>query len=355
MHRFIKKYVGSCLECAYNKDSAAKQKSGHLFPIKKINIPFHTLHIDHLGPFMRSKKGNAYILTIVDGFTKYFFVKPVKTTKTRCTLNVLENIFYDFGLPSRIISDRSTSFTSAAFKRFCGFHGIKHTLNAVACPRANGQVERFNQTILDSLTKYNIYNDEHKWDIHLGKIQWGLNNSVNATTQKTASEALFGLRLRDSLCNKLDVGADVEPEHYEVLRDEISTNIQACQEKQKRQHDAGRAPATVYKKDDLIKITRTNFYNKGNSTKLLSKFVGPYKILEVLGNDRYKITEIPGFNKKRRSYESVVAADRIRPWINISSEDHEFYDSSIIEYSDSEQEDVPLSELQRRKQMKVKM
>lgn len=352
MRRFIKKYVESCLECAYNKDNAARQKTGHLFPIKKINIPFHTLHIDHLGPFMRSRKGNSYILTIVDGFTKYVFVKPVKTTKTKCTLKVLENIFYDFGLPSRIISDRGTSFTSATFKKFCDLHGIKHTLNAVACPRANGQAERCNQTILNSLTKYNIYNDERDWDMHLGKLQWSLNNTINATTQKTPSEAFFGMKLRDSLGNKLSIDTGVHLENLEDIRNTISTNIQASQDKQKRQHDAGRAPATIYKEGDLVKITRTNFYNKGNSTKLLSKFVGPYKILEVLGNDRYKIVEIPGFTKKRKSYQSVVAADRIRPWINISSGDHKSCDSSGTELSDSEQDedDIPLSDLQRRKQ-----
>lgn len=113
----------------------AVYKSGHLFPIEKICIPFHTMHIDHLGPFVRSKNGNTHILTIVDGFTKYVFVRAVKNMKTKT--KVLQNIFFDFGLPARIVSDRGTSFTSSAFKAFCDEHGIKHILNAVACPRAN--------------------------------------------------------------------------------------------------------------------------------------------------------------------------------------------------------------------------
>lgn len=111
----------------------------------------------------------------------------------------MQVFFYDFGLPSRIISDRGTSFTSLAFKRFCDGHGIKHVLNAVACPRANGQAERYNQTILKALAKHNDGNDESNWDMCLGKIQWGINNSVNSSTHKSATEALFGLRLRDSL------------------------------------------------------------------------------------------------------------------------------------------------------------
>lgn len=62
-------------------------------------------------------------------------------------------------------------------------------------------------------------------------------------------------------------------------------------------------------------MARSNFYNKGNSTKLLSKYTGPYKIEKALGNDRYLIRNILGFNKKSKLTETVVAADRIRPWI----------------------------------------
>lgn len=273
LRRFVKKYVESCLQCAYNKDNMAKKKSGHLYPIQKVDIPFHTIHIDHLGPFTKSKKGNAYILTIVDGFTKYMFAKAVKSTKTKHTLRVLQELFFDFGLPSRIVSDRGTSFTSTAFQKFCHIHGIKHILNAVACPRANGQAERFNQTILQAMSKLNINTDERDWDMQLGQVQWGINNTINSTTKKTASEALFGIKLRDSLLNKLDIGEENFPADLQVIRKEVDRNIQSSQEKQKRQYDADRVPAAVYSKGDLVKITRTNFKNHGNSKKILSKFI----------------------------------------------------------------------------------
>lgn len=319
LRRFVKKYVSACIQCAYNKDSTSRHKTGRLYPIEKVNIPFHTMHIDHLGPFVKSKNGSSYILKIVDGFTKYLFVRAVRDTKTKTTLKALTSIFYDFGLPSRIISDRDTSFTSLTFKRFCDSQGIKHVLNAVACPRANGQAERYNQTILKALAKHNDGNDERNWDMCLGKIQWGINNAVNSSTQKTATEVLFGLRLRDSLANKMDISADIALDTIQNIREEVSANIHTSQAKQKENYDAGRAIAPTYNKGDLVKITRTNFNNKGNSTKLLSKFIGPFKIVEVLGNDRYKIAEIPGFSNRKHKFESVVAFDRIRPWININS------------------------------------
>lgn len=131
---------------------------------------------------------------------------------------------------------------------------------------------------------------------------------------------MFGVKLRDVLSNKLNT-ENYSSNNCELqqVRDQISNNIQKDQAKQKEKHDAGRIPATKYEIGDLVKIFRNNFDNYGKSTKLLSKFVGPYKITEVLGNDRYRITDIPGFTKKGKPYKTVIAADRIRPWVHIKA------------------------------------
>lgn len=337
LRKFVKKYVAACLECAYNKDNATKQKSGHLYPIEKVKVPFHTIHLDHLGPFIRSKDNNTHILTVVDGFTKYVFIRAVKDLKTKNTVKVLEKIFYDFGVPARIVSDRGTSFTSAAFKSFCDSNGVKHILNAVACPRANGQAERYNQTILNSLSAQNAFGHEKDWDKCLGKIQWGINNTINASTQQTATEAMFGIKMRDVLSNKLGVESLTSNSDLQEVRDLISDNIHKQQAKVKKRYDANRVPAVKYDVGDLVKISRNNFDNNNKSTKLLSKFVGPYRVTEVLGNDRYRITDVPGFIKKGKPYSTVIASDRIRPWIHFKAlEIHNSDESSSSDNKDSE-------------------
>lgn len=84
MSHFAKKYAQACLDCAYAKRSN-NSREGLLHPIKKVEIPFHTLHIDHLGPFVRSKRGNTHILVVVDSFTKFV---PVRYTKTHGVIKV---------------------------------------------------------------------------------------------------------------------------------------------------------------------------------------------------------------------------------------------------------------------------
>lgn len=202
LRRFVKKYVAACIDCAYNKDNAARTRTGLLHPIEKTEEPFNTLHLDHLGPFVKSKSQKSYIL-LVDGFTKYLFARPVRDTKTKNVIKALDHLFNDFGVPRRIITDRGTAFTSSQFKDFCTGKGIKHVLNAVACPRANGQAERFNQTILTALSAQSHGKDERIWDEQLGKVQCGINNTINASTKKSPAELLFGVKLNGPIDNKL--------------------------------------------------------------------------------------------------------------------------------------------------------
>lgn len=53
-------------------------KESLLRPIPKIEVPFHTLHADHLGTFVRNRTGNTYLLIIIDAFTNY--IKAVRGT-----------------------------------------------------------------------------------------------------------------------------------------------------------------------------------------------------------------------------------------------------------------------------------
>lgn len=338
MSQFVKKYVTACIECAYAKKNNSRTE-GLLHPITKIEEPFHTLHIDHLGPFVRSKRGNCYLLVIVDAFTKYVFIKPVRNTNTQNVLKVLEDIFYTFRTPERIISDRGSCFTSHLFKKFCSEKGLKHVLNAVASPRSNGQVERYNRTILDSLTAQNLNHDERDWDCQIGKVQWGLNNTRQKSTGRTPVEVMFGTSMNGEINPRMN---EVVQETREVvdlpsIRDGVKTNIDAEQAKQKAYYDKNKRPARLYNVGDLVKVKISSFKNNGKSKKLLPSYQGPFRVVESLGNDRYRIAAIPGFSSRKHKHKTTVAADRILPWVHVAAlklNDTEEQDSEVDSDSD---------------------
>lgn len=256
MRRFIKKYVESCLECAHAKAPVAK-KAGQLHPIEKIAEPFHTVHIDHLGPFIKSRHKNTHMLLIIDSFTKFIIITPVRNTKTASSIKALTAYFHTFGVPKRIISDRGTSFTSHKFKEFLNDLGVKHVLNAVCTPRANGQVERYNRTLLAALTVCNVGKSERVWDDSVSKIQWGMNNTLNKGIGKTPAQALFGTELSgmsDALL-RLGVAIDKGDLERDIIREEITEHIKLDQKKQKDRYDRKRKHVE-YKIGDLVRIER---------------------------------------------------------------------------------------------------
>lgn len=318
MTQFVKKYVRACIPCAYAKEPAGK-KQGMLHPIPKPNIPFQCIHIDHLGPFVRSKSGNTYILGIIDAFTKFVVLRAVRNTKTKTSVNVLREFIGLFGTPKIIISDRGTSFTSDEFKRFMQSNQIKHVKNAVATPRANGQIERYNRSILSSLTALNIDKDNRDWDSSLNQVQWSLNNTLNKAIGRTPVQVVFGKETTNFAENHLhDISESLTlSDDIEGIREQASTSINSQRDKMKARFDKTRCNAKVYKVGDLVMALK-HARNVGDSNKLVPPYSGPFKVTAVLDNDRYEISSIEGFSK--RKYKNVYSADKLKPWISLCSD-----------------------------------
>uniref|UniRef100_A0A2A4JMN7 Integrase catalytic domain-containing protein n=1 Tax=Heliothis virescens TaxID=7102 RepID=A0A2A4JMN7_HELVI len=202
--------------------------------------------------------------------------------------------------------------------------GIRHILNAVASPRANGQVERYNRTVLNSLTAQTQLNfDERNWDDKVGKVQWGMNNTRQKTTGRTPAEVMFGLKMNSEIRPMLNelVQESNEELDTELLRESVKDRIEIEQENQISAHDENRRPARVYGEGDLVKITRTSFANDGKSKKQIPPYVGPYRVIEVLRNDRYRLAAIPGLSSTKSKRRTTVAADCMLPWVHVAALD----------------------------------
>lgn len=133
-----------------------------------------------------------------------------------------------FGTPRTLISDRGTSFTSKEFVGYMQNTGVKHILNAVATPRANGQIERYNQSILSSLTALCHGTDDRYWDKHVPDVQWSLNNTINQGTGKAPMEIILGrpsVNTSEGHLHDINDTSDISDCNLQKVRDEASSNI----------------------------------------------------------------------------------------------------------------------------------
>lgn len=282
-------------------------------------MPFHTVHIDHVGLFETSRKRNKFLFVIVDAFTKFVIIEPVKSQKTTYVVKILTNLIYLFGVPNRIVSDRGTAFTSRTFRMFCDQYGIKHILNAVATPRANGQCERYNRTIVQALATTTAGQDPAKWDTAVKQVQSALNTTHNKGIATTPMKALIGCDVPSAPESQLlaQVRDIVDRLDLAKLRQDIKAHIGSDQRAQKERYDRKRREATRYKKGDLVLVQITSEMATGSSRKLNPKFKGPFRVHKVLVNDRYEVEDL---REGRRQARTVAVADRIKPWITIQGE-----------------------------------
>jgi hypothetical protein len=313
MRRFINKYVSNCLNCIYFKIPHGK-KPGFLHPIKKIPKPFHTIHLDHLGPFIKTKSGKTHLLVIIDAFTKFLLIYPVKNTSARWVIRSLKNMFQIFGVPKRMISDQGTAFTSRKFENFVKEIGSSHHLNAVALPRGNGQVERYNGVLLESLATMGANDTDDRWDENVSNIQVGINGTINRAIGVTPSQALMGFRV---VSNGMLDGEDGATVNVEEVRNRMIQLAQKTQHQQQQYFDSKRKAGKTYAVGDLVLIKVTSTAATGTSRKLLPKWRGPFRVVGILDNDRYEIHDIPGATRAQKAYRGIAGIENMRPWIHL--------------------------------------
>jgi hypothetical protein len=103
------------------------------------------------------------------------------------------------------------------------------------------------------------------------------------------------------------------------VRDMIMTGLEKYQAEQKRRFDVSHCSAKKYEVGDLVLIRIVSHAAAGTSQKLLPRWRGPFMVLAILDNDRYRIRDIPGTQRSRVPYRGVCRVENMRPWIRYGS------------------------------------
>ncbi|XP_046744294.1 KRAB-A domain-containing protein 2-like [Diprion similis] len=189
MKDYLRQHIRACLHCLLSKTPTV-------------------VHLDHIGHFVTSKRGNKHVLMTVDNLTKFVRLDAVKSTDTKGIINKMEDFLLDFGAPERFITDRGRGFMSKKLEAFCRTHGIYHSVTSPRHAQANGQVEKVNRTLLPVI-QANLLEQEHDrhWDKNLKRVAWSLNSAINKTTGRTAFEMLYGYnpRIGDGLLRQITI------------------------------------------------------------------------------------------------------------------------------------------------------
>ncbi|GBN95131.1 Transposon Tf2-6 polyprotein [Araneus ventricosus] len=307
----VEKIISNCVHCILINQKRGK-KEGLLHPLQKEDTPLHTYHIDHLGPLESTNKNYKYVLAIIDAFTKFVWIYPTKSTTSAEVIAKLEIQKAVFGSPFQIISDRGTAFTSGDFADYCAKEKIKHHAITTGLPRANGQIERINQTIISVLSKLSLENP-NKWYKFTNELQQTINSTYQRSIDTTPFELLFGTKMNIGGLDKLKEMVEAEFQaNFEAQREELRKHakqqIFKIQEENRKTYNLRRQEPKPYRVGDLVAIKRTQF---GPNLKLKPKYFGPYSIMRAKGGNTYDV--IKEGNHEGPNF-TTTCAEYLKPW-----------------------------------------
>nr|GEW39717.1 hypothetical protein [Tanacetum cinerariifolium] len=157
---------------ACHKGPSGGHHGANLTAKKRDEMPQNSIHvceifdiwgIDFMWPFP-SSKGSKYILVAVDYLSKWVEAKALPTSDARVVVKFLKSLFFRFGIPRAIISDRGTHLCNDQFTRLMIKYGVTHRLATAYHPQSSGQVENsviykeMMKKLHDSKIKNRIFN-----------------------------------------------------------------------------------------------------------------------------------------------------------------------------------------------------
>ena len=160
-----------------------------------VGAPLDRIGTDILGALPLTSRGNKYILVVTDYFTKWVEVFPIPDQKAETCAHVLvEEVFMRYGFPQTLHSDQGRDFESKLIAEVCDLLKITKTGTSPGHPPCNGQVERFNSTLLKMIKVY-LKGEQRNWDQHLGCLAGAYHASVHDSTGLTPNLMMLGCEL----------------------------------------------------------------------------------------------------------------------------------------------------------------
>lgn len=310
LKQFVSKYVSHCLVCISQK-RVPRAPLQNITSWEKPDIPFHTVHVDALGPLPISE-GYKFILVIVDSFSKFTQLYPIHRQDAEELKRVIMQAISLFGVPKLMVTDKGRMFESNAFVSWitelgCNLHYITPEMH-----HANGQVERYIRTVLNML-RIQVNYKNVSWSDALWKVQLVLNITKQKTTQASPLNLLIGTDGTTPAIRSLvrDITVEGSTPNREALREVTRSRArQLLKDNQRRQDESvnrNRHVPRQFNVNDCVFVIKFS----QSTGKLDPGMRGPYKVTKVLPSGRYALRLLSGAYGKT----TQAAAQHMVPWL----------------------------------------
>ena len=246
--------------------------------------PWQDLALDLLGPLPTGE----HLLVLVDYFSRWVEVDVIYSTTSEVIIKCLDKQFSRYGVPRTLRTDNGANLVSAEMDGYLDEMGIRRRLTTPLWPRANGEVERQNRSLLKAMRAAQA--ERKDWKSELNKYLLAYRSTPHSITGKSPAELLYGRKLSTKLPELAGFDDYDEATHPEV-RDRDAERKQRGADYVDKRHNAADKPDV--QEGELVLL------EKRKETKLSTSYEKePYKVIERHG-DQIKLKSSQGAVYKR--------------------------------------------------------
>ena len=296
MRQFVKEYCESCAVCKRSK-APRHRPYGELRSLPIPEYKWADISMDFVTglPESRDWNGAIYdsIFVVVDRLSKMVHYVPCSKTVSAEDLAeiFMREVVRLHGIPTSIVSDRGSVFTSKFWATLCYALKVTRNLSTAFHPQTDGQTERQNSTMEQYLRAY-VNFEQNDWVSLLPMAEFAYKNSMNASTGLSPFEVITGYSPRMTFEEPSDpraksVSAKAHARHLNALMQVCKEALLVAQQHQKTFADKHSKPIQ-YAVGDYVWLRSQNIRTKRNR-KLEWKAFGPFEILNKYGDQVYKL------------------------------------------------------------------
>ena len=294
MKESVHHYVSTCDACQRNKILRHKPW-GLLQPLAIPRRPWSSVSMDFITDLPKAR-GCTNIAVVVCRRTKMAHFFPLRSLEALPVAeSYLRNVIRLHGMPSDIVSDRGSTFTSNFWTALCRLANVDQKLSTTYHPQTDGQTEIVNQQLEQYLRHYVNYSQDN-WIDYLPLAEFAHNSRRNASTRLSPFEANYGfqptIQIPPQLPDEKNPSATAHLRKIRELQGILEENLSRAQARMKHFANQHRQDNPEYQVGDLVMVSTRNMRTRQACKKLAANRIGPFRIIKRVNNVAFKV-ELP--------------------------------------------------------------
>ena len=305
-HNDVINWIRSCKPC--NERDVKTYVNRPLQPIAS-SERFELVCYDIAGPFIPSRTvGNIYALIVVDHFSKWPEVIPLKNIRASTLATaIFEQWCCRYGIMTQLHSDGAPNVHGEVVKELCKKIGTVKSKSSRLHPQGDGMAEAMIKILKRAVAKQ-VDTHGTDWDSYLQPTAFAVRGSLNNSTKCTPAELVLG----NNVIRPIDVSiknnekssfANKQARDFaSELTEKIDNSTQVVNENLNRSRSKMKATYDKKNSNHKFKIGDSvmlwwPYYEKGIPRSFQPKWKGPFIIKRLNGNTNCTLSLEDGSEK----------------------------------------------------------